>query len=195
LNGRRTAPYGAWESPFPIELLSRGARTFGETRAAGGIRWWLEGRAEEGGRQVLVRRELDGTITRLSPEGFNVRSRVHEYGGGAYLVDGDVALVSDFTTGRLQRVTAPGVVEPLTSADHAWRFADLSLDRARNRVIAVREDHDPETLARHGQAENAIVAIDLADGSVAILVEGSDFFSSPKLSPADTVAPSSGTCT
>ena len=175
--------FGAWPSPFPIDLLTRGARTFGEIGASDGIRWWLEGRAEEGGRQVLVRRELDGTITRLSPEGFNVRSRVHEYGGGAFLVDGDVVLVSDFTSGRLHRVTAPGVVEPLTPADHAWRFADLCLDRARNRVIAVREDHDPETLARHGQAENAIVAVDLGDGSVSALVEGADFFSSPRLSP------------
>ncbi len=158
---RVAAPYGSWASPFPIELLTKGAVTFGEIGAAGGRRWWLEGRAEEGGRQVLVRLEPGGTLTRLTPEGFNARCRVHEYGGGAFLVEGDLVVVSEFATGRLQRVTAPGALEPLTPDGRAWRFAALSLDRRRNRILAIREDHEPVT----------------------VLAEGSDFFSSPRLSP------------
>ncbi len=185
-DARLELPYGSWPSPFPIELLAKGAVTFGEIGAAGGRRWWLEGRAEEGGRQVLVRRETDGTLTRLTPEGFNARCRVHEYGGGAYLIADELIVVSDFATGRLQRVTAPGVLEPLTPDGRAWRFADLSLDRGRNRLIAVREDHEPATLERHGQAENAVVAIDLADGAVTVLADGSDFFAAPRLSPDGT---------
>jgi dipeptidyl aminopeptidase/acylaminoacyl peptidase len=180
------APFGSWASPFPIELVARGAVTYGEIGAADGRTWWLEGRAEEGGRQVLVRRELDGTMTRLSPEGFNVRTRVHEYGGGAYLIAGDLVLISEFATGRLHRVPSPAVLEPLTPEGRAWRFADLQFDAARGRVLAIREDHEPDTLARHGEAENALVAIDLADGAVAVLAEGSDFFSSPRLSPDGT---------
>lgn len=179
----RVAPFGAWESPFAIELLTKGAVSFGEVGAAGGRRWWLEGRPEEGGRQVLVRREIDGTLTRLTPEGFNARCRVHEYGGGAILVDGDLVIVSDFTTGRLHRVSAPGVLEPLTPDGRAWRFADIQVDRPRNRLIAVREDHEPDTLARHGQPENAVVAINLDDGALSVLAEGSDFFAAPRLSP------------
>ena len=85
------APYGAWESPFPISLLTAGVVALGEIKAAGGVRWWLEGRPDEKGRQVLVRRDPDGTMTRLTPEGFNARTRVQEYGGGAYLVDGDLS--------------------------------------------------------------------------------------------------------
>ncbi|MEO5941424.1 MAG: S9 family peptidase [Candidatus Limnocylindrales bacterium] len=181
--GRRLSPYGSWESPYAIELLAKGAITFGEIGAAGGRRWWLEGRAEEGGRQVLVRRETDGALTRLTPEGFNARSRVHEYGGGSILVDDALVVVSDFATGRLQRISAPGVLEPLTPDDRAWRYADLSLDRARNRILAIREDHEPDTLARHGEAENAVVAIDLDTGAVTVLADGADFFSSPRLSP------------
>jgi len=180
---RDVAEYGSWESPFPIELLAKGAITFAEVGAADGVRWWLEGRAEERGRQVLVRRELDGSLTRLTPDGFNARCRVHEYGGGAVLIDGDLVVVSEFATGRLHRVTAPGVLAALTPADRAWRFADLSPDRSRNRVLAVREDHEPATIARHGQAENAVVAIDLDDGSVTVLADGADFFSAPRLSP------------
>jgi dipeptidyl aminopeptidase/acylaminoacyl peptidase len=180
---RRVAPFGSWESPFPIELLTKGAITFGEITAAGGRRWWLEGRAEEAGRQVLVRHDPDGTLVRLTPDGFNARDRVHEYGGGAYLADGDLVVVSEFATGRLHRVVAPERLEPLTPDGRAWRFADLALDRERGRLLAVREDHEPATLARHGEAENAIVAIDLASGEVTVLAEGADFCSSPRLSP------------
>ena len=183
MSDRRSAPYGSWESPFPIELLAKGAVTFGEIGAKDGVRWWFEGRADEGGRQVLVRRERDGTLTRLSPEGFNVRSRVHEYGGGAYLIDGDIVVVSDFATGRLHRIPEPGRLEPLTPDAAAWRFADLVLDRARGRILAIREDHEPDTVRAHGEPENAVVAIDLDDGSVEVLVSGSDFFAAPRLSP------------
>src|SRR3990172_8169727 len=77
----RLAPYGSWASPFPIERLTDRVVFLTEPRGAGGIRWWIEGRPDEGGRQVLVRREPDGTTVRLTPEGFNARSRVHEYGG------------------------------------------------------------------------------------------------------------------
>ncbi|HEY3163679.1 MAG TPA: hypothetical protein VGJ71_04930, partial [Candidatus Limnocylindrales bacterium] len=184
--GRITAPFGSWPSPFPIDLLTRGAATFGEIGAAGGRRWWLEGRAEEGGRQVLVRREVDGTIARLSPEGFNVRDRVHEYGGGAFALADDLVVVSDFATGRLHRLPEPGIsgmTAPLTPDGRAWRYADLTLDPTRNRLLAVREDHEQATLERHGQAENAIVAIDLADGAVTVLAEGHDFVSAPRVSP------------
>ncbi|HUQ77997.1 MAG TPA: S9 family peptidase [Patescibacteria group bacterium] len=182
-HARHVAPYGSWESPFAIELLTRGAVTFSEVGSGEGRRWWLEGRAEEGGRQVLVRRETAGTLTRLTPEGFNARCRVHEYGGGATLVEGDLVVVSDFATGRLHRVTAPGVLEPLTPEGPQWRYADLSLDRSRNRLLAIREDHDAGTIDRHGEVENAVVAIDLGTGSVTVLVQGADFFSAPRLSP------------
>ena len=88
--------YGAWPSPFPIELLTRGTVVLGEIQAAAGVRYWLEGRPDEAGRQVLLRRDPSGGDVRLSPEGFNVRNRVHEYGGGAYAVDGDLVPAAQF---------------------------------------------------------------------------------------------------
>jgi dipeptidyl aminopeptidase/acylaminoacyl peptidase len=182
MDEQTVAPYGAWESPIPIALLTAGAVGLAEPRAADGVRWWLEGRPAEKGRQVLIRREPDATRVRLTPEGFNVRTRVHEYGGGAFAVDGELVVVSDFATGRLNRVVAAGHVEPFT-ADRAWRFADLVIDRARNRLIAVREDHEPATLEAHGEADNAIVAVDLETGGVTVLAAGADFFGAPRLSP------------
>ena len=177
-----TAPYGEWVSPFPISLLTAGVVSLGEIRAADGVRWWLEGRPDEQGRQVLIRRATDGTETRLTPEGFNTRTRVHEYGGAAYVVDGDLVVVSNFATGRLDRIEASGELRSLTP-EQAWRFADFVVDRARNRLVAIREDHELDTIARHGEAENSLVAIDLASGAVTVLAAGADFFAAPRLSP------------
>jgi dipeptidyl aminopeptidase/acylaminoacyl peptidase len=184
--GPVVAPFGAWRSSLPISRLAEGVRHFAEPRALGGTRWWLEGRPEEGGRQLLVRLDPDGTLTRLTPEGFNARSRVQEYGGGALLVAPSGAeplvVVADFSSGRLHRVAAPGRLEPLTP-EGAARYADAALDGTRGRLIAVREDHEPETLARHGEAENSLVAIDLASGEVRPLAGGADFYAAPRVSP------------
>ena len=179
---RAVAPYGSWQSPFPITRLTDGVVALGEVRARDGVRWWLEGHPDEGGRQVLFRRAAAAKVTRLSPPDFNVRNRVQEYGGSAYAVDGNIVIVSDFATGRLHRVARPGVLEAVTP-DRAWRFADFEIDGAGGRILAVREDHEPDTLARHGEAENCIVAIDLATGEVTVLVSGADFYGAPRLSP------------
>jgi dipeptidyl aminopeptidase/acylaminoacyl peptidase len=179
------APFGSWASPFRIERLTDRVVFLSETRGKDGVTWWLEGRPDEGGRQVLIRREADGTHIRLTPEGFNARSRVHEYGGAATLVSGDLIVVSDFVTGRLHRVVAPEQLEVLTP-ERAWRYADAVHDAARNRLICVREDHEEATVATHGEWNNDLVAIDLTTGDVSVLAAGSDFYAAPRLSPDGT---------
>ena len=183
--GLTVAPYGSWASPFKIERLTDRVVFLAEPLGVDGARWWIEGRPDEGGRQVLIRREADGTLTRMTPEGFNARSRVHEYGGAASLISGDLVVVSDFVTGRLHRVVRPGELMPLTP-ERDWRYADAIHDPARNRLIAVREDHEPDTVARHGEWNNDLVAIDLETGDVTALAEGSDFYAAPRLSPDGT---------
>src|SRR5436309_3078172 len=180
-----SAPFGSWASPFKIERLTDRVVFLSEPHGIDGIRWWIEGRPEESGRQVLVRRETDGTLTRMTPEEFNARSRVHEYGGAAYLVSGDLVVVSDFTTGRLHRIVRPGELVPLTP-ERQWRYADAIHDAARNRLIAVREDHEPDTVASHGEWNNELVAIDLDSGDVAVLATGTAFYAAPRLSPDDS---------
>ena len=179
------APFGSWDSPFKIEKLTEKVVFLAEARAIDGVRYWIEGRPEEGGRQVLVRREADGTITRLTPQGFNTRSRVHEYGGGAILVSGELIVVSDFVSGRLNRVVQPEELVPITP-ERQWRFADMVHDKARNRLIAIREDHEPDVVERHGEWNNELVAIDLDSGEVSVLATGSDFYSTPRISPDGT---------
>ena len=179
------APFGSWASPFRIERLTDRVVFLTEPHAVGGVHYWLEGRPDEGGRQVLVRRESDGSITRMTPEGFNARSRVHEYGGAAVLISGDLIVVSDFATGRLNRVVRPGELVAFTP-EREWRYADTIHDAARNRLIAVREDHEAETVAAHGEWSNDLVAIDLESGGITVLAAGVDFYAAPRLSPDGT---------
>ena len=178
---RRRAPFGSWESPFPIELLTAGRVSLADVRIDRGARegsiTWLEGRPQDAGRTTLVRLTADGPRD-ISPAGMNVRDRVHEYGGAPYLVHGDLVIVSDFATGRLHRVGADRSSAPITP-EGRFRYADYELDVARDRIIAVREDHSGS-----GEAENTIVAIPLdGSGDVTILARGHDFFAAPRLSP------------
>ena len=179
------APFGSWASPFKIERLTDRVVFLTEPHAVDGVLYWLEGRPDESGRQVLVRRDPDGSTTRMTPEGFNSRSRVHEYGGAAVLISGDLIVVSDFVTGRLNRVVRPGELVAFTP-ERQWRYADAIHDVRRNRLIAIREDHEPEMVARHGEWVNDLVAIDLDSGEVTALAGGSDFYAAPRLSPDGT---------
>jgi dipeptidyl aminopeptidase/acylaminoacyl peptidase len=177
---RREAPFGSWSSSIGIEQLVAGVVRIGFPAFDGADIYWLEGRPAEGGRQVVVRRTPDGTARDVTPAGVNVRDRVHEYGGGAYAVDGGEIFYSDWADGRVHRISVEDGAEatPLTP-DGAFRYADLVVDRPRRRLVAVREDY-----TRPGEAVNTMVAIPL-DGSadVRVLAEGTDFVGSPRLSP------------
>ncbi|MDQ6796067.1 MAG: prolyl oligopeptidase family serine peptidase [Chloroflexota bacterium] len=177
---RTLSPYGSWQSPFGIDLLVAGRVGLGESRfdSDGRALVWLENRPEEDGRQALVRWKADGGPRDISPPGMNVRDRVQEYGGAPYLVAGDLVVVSDFETGMLHRVAADRTSEVITP-EGEYRYADLELDRHRNRLTAVREDH-----SAGGEAVTTIVAIPL-DGSreVTVLVRGRTFYAAPRVSP------------
>src|SRR6185312_11940629 len=108
------APYGAWKSPLTADMLLASALGLGEVRLDGETIYWIELRPAEGGRGVLVRRTSDGAVADVTPAPFNVRTRVHEYGGGAYLAADGVAYFSNFADQRLYRVAAGAAPEPLT---------------------------------------------------------------------------------
>jgi dipeptidyl aminopeptidase/acylaminoacyl peptidase len=182
----KTAPYGSWKSPITSDLIVSRSLGLSEARFDGDTVYWLEARPQEQGRNVVVRGAADGTAADIVPPPFSARTRVHEYGGGAWSVARGVLYFSNFADGRLYRI-GPDDHEPtpLTSAPAAsgrqWRFADGTIDQKRQRWIGVREDHTAV-----GQAVNAIVAVDLAQSGMTpgeILAEGHDFFASPRLSP------------
>jgi dipeptidyl aminopeptidase/acylaminoacyl peptidase len=173
--GPTIAPYGTWASPVAASMIADTAISLAGIHVDGDTLYWLEGRPAEGGRVVLVRQSNGGGID-VTPAPYSVRSRVHEYGGGAVLVSGGDVFFVNFADQRIYRQVAGGVPEAVT-ADSGDRFADMCHDRARDRLICVRERHTEDGV------ENALVAVSLVDGAVAELVTGHDFVSNPRLSP------------
>ena len=88
----RVLPYGSWLSPITAGSLVAGAVGLAEVVVDGRDVWWAEGRPEEGGRTVVVRRSPDGTVADMGPPGVDVRTGVHEYSGGAWWVANGVLI-------------------------------------------------------------------------------------------------------
>jgi dipeptidyl aminopeptidase/acylaminoacyl peptidase len=176
---RKTAPFGTWKSPITSDLIVSDVVRLADPVIDGTDIYWTELRPTEGGRIVLVKRTLEGTTTDVTPAGFNVRTRVHEYGGGAFVVrDGDVWF-ANFKDQRLYRQADGGQPVPITP-ERDLRFADGVVDSGRARLVCVREDH---TVAGR-EAENTLVAIDLEQGGPGeVLASGRNFYSNPRNSP------------
>jgi hypothetical protein len=175
------ADYGTWSSPITPELLTKAQIGLAGPMLDRGQVYWLEGRPEEAGRQVLVRLVDGEARDDLTPAPFNVRTRVHEYGGGAVAVAGGILLAVNFADQRLHRLHPGSPPVALTpSSDRKLRYADASIDAGRLRAFAVREDHRGD-----GEAVNTIVRLDLGREEQAgeIIAGGHDFYSAPRLSP------------
>jgi dipeptidyl aminopeptidase/acylaminoacyl peptidase len=173
------APYGSWKSSITAELIASGTMTFGQIALDGEDVYWVEARPAEGGRNVLVHWAREGGVHDLTPSPFNVRTRVHEYGGGSFVVGGGTIYFVNFADQRIYRQQGNGAPEPLT-VGAGRRYADGVLDLLRSRLICVREDHS--NAGR--EPVNSLVAVPF-DGERAEndLVSGNDFYSSPRLSP------------
>jgi len=174
-----TAPYGSWKSPITSTLIVERSIGLSDVRLDGDAIYWLEQRPREN-RYVVVcganRRDVvDGP--------FSVRTRVHEYGGGAWTVADGTLYFSNDQDHRLYRQRIGGQTPQPLTPEGRWRYADGIIDRARQRWIGIREDH---TDAAGHNPENTIVAVDhSASGSTpgTVLAAGRDFFSSLRLSP------------
>ena len=177
-----TAPYGSWESPITISMLTEAGTPVGGVKTDGGDLYWTESRALEGGRIAIVRKDAHGVVADVVPEGFNSRSRVHEYGGGSYAVRDGVLISCDFADQRVYRIEGgvATVITPEPKVPAGDRYGDFEFHG--DRVICVRERH------RDGkEAANSLVAFPV-DGSdkPRVVVKGHDFFSTPRVSPDGT---------
>lgn len=172
-------PYGSWRSPITADLITAQTVTLRQIELDGPDTYWIEERPTEGGRNVIVRHAVDGLTSTLTPTPFNVRSRVHEYGGGAYVVDQEAVYFSNFGDNRVYRQEAGAEPAPITPEANL-RYADFAADRRRQRLICVREDHT----ASDREAVNTLAALPTSgQGEQRVLVSGNDFYSSPRLSP------------
>lgn len=148
-----------------------------------GTVWWLEGRAAEGGRVVLVRLDPGCEPKDAVPAGFNVRTSVHEYGGGAYCVHEGIVFASSFDDQRLYRIDSAGEPVPITPAvdDRRHRYADGRVTPDGSLWIGVRERHAESD--RAADVVNELVAIP-ADGSgePRVIAGGRDFYANARTS-------------
>jgi dipeptidyl aminopeptidase/acylaminoacyl peptidase len=182
------SPYGSWTSPITSDLVVAEAIRLDQVALDGDVIYWTESQPKKQGRSFVYRAAPGGEPEAVTPDdasAFNVRSRVHEYGGGAFAVHDGTVYFSNFTDQRLYRQDAGQAPRPITPAGtpaSALRYADGAIDRPRGRLICVHEDH-----ARPGQAVNTLVSLDLSDaGTSQTLVAGNDFYSTPRLSPDGT---------
>jgi dipeptidyl aminopeptidase/acylaminoacyl peptidase len=177
MSERKIAPYGSWRSPITSDLIVAGTVRLGQIELDGEDVYWIEGRPAEKGRSVIVKRKPEANVIDATPAPFNARTRVHEYGGGSFIVSDGEIFFSNFADQQVYRQRENEVPLAVTSAADL-RYADFVMDRRRNRLICVREDHS----AGAHEPVNTIVDINL-DGEQTVLVSGNDFYSSPRLCP------------
>ena len=195
-----STPYGEWPSPIEPADVAAGGRGFAGVRIADGNAYWLERRPSEGGRGVLCRAPLGGTgelptHEEITPEGFDVRTLVHQYGGGDFTVVDGTVVVASMDDQRLYRLPADGSTEPTPITPEppeplGLRYADVVIGPDHETVYAVRERHvGPRT---DDEPANEIVRLPLyPDGGdtdttppdPVVLTEGHDFYAAPRPSP------------
>jgi dipeptidyl aminopeptidase/acylaminoacyl peptidase len=183
---KRVAAFGSWRSPVTSELVVRSAATLSGLAIDGGAVWWSELRPEESGRTVLVRGKLTGgPLEDVLPAPWNARTRVHEYGGGAWWVrDGDVWFTHDADQ-RLYHLAPGGDPQPVTPVPpvpHGERWAG-GVVLSDGSIVCVRERH----CVGGGEPANEVVRIAPTGGAVDVLVSGPDFVSDPRLSGDGTM--------
>jgi len=175
----KVAPYGSWKSPISSQLVAAETIRLGQVVLDGKDIYWNEMRPAEEGRNVIVRRTPDGETSDMTSSPFNARTRVHEYGGGAFAVVAGTIYFSNFSDQRIYRQEPGAPPYPITRAADL-RYADFAIDRRRGRMICVREDH--RVAGR--EAANTLVSLKLQEGdSGQVLVSSNNFYSSPRLSP------------
>jgi dipeptidyl aminopeptidase/acylaminoacyl peptidase len=165
-------------SPITSDSIVSETIAIGSIALDGDDIYWTEARPTEAGRNVVVRRTADGQLTDVTPSSFNARTRVHEYGGGAFTVAEGVVFFSNDKDQRIYRQDPDRTPVPITPAV-PLRYADGMIDRRRGRLICVREDHGND-----GEPCNTIVAVPVAGVDPGqVLLVGNDFYSSPRLHP------------
>jgi dipeptidyl aminopeptidase/acylaminoacyl peptidase len=179
------APYGTWRSPVDGDAVA-GDRgwMYSLVTASGADIYWSEARPLEGGRDTIVVRRAGAAPVDVIPADCSARTRVHEYGGGAYTLHGETVYFCHDADQRIHRIEPGGSPVPITPAPatkFGLRYADLRVTPDGRWVVCVRErDGDREHV-------NDLVAVP-ADGSgePRLLASGHDFYSSPRVSPDGT---------
>ena len=170
--------YGSWISPITSDLIVSETVRLGQVILGNESTYWTEGRPQEGGRNVVVCCTADGQVNDVTPEPFNVRSRIHEYGGGAFAVVDKTVYFSNYLDNQIYRQEM-GARPVAITAGSGRRYADFVIDEKRNRLICVVEDHSDLS---QNEPVNSLMSLNLVDGITQIIAAGNDFYASPCIS-------------
>ncbi|CAL1697607.1 unnamed protein product [Somion occarium] len=182
ISRQRRAPFGSWESEISAEEAA------GQGLAAGieevildpvtSKVYYAQKRPSEGGRSAIL--DASDGKELLDPE-WDVRTRVHEYGGGAAIVFADVLYFSNIKDNRVYKAKKGSKPEPITPVNEVQRFADFTVHPEHsNFIIATLEDHTDPHPAR---VKTFLALIDANTSTVSNIVEGADFYSCARFSP------------
>ncbi|SDK13151.1 S9 family peptidase [Microbulbifer yueqingensis] len=184
---KQVAPYGSWKSGVTADLLVQGSVRLSEASLVDGCFYWLESRPAENGRSVLVRHCPQHGNSDITPAPISVRSKAHEYGGASYLVANDRVYFVQAADQRIYHMPLSGGEARPLSNEGPYRYADLQLDRRRNRLLCVQEDYTPCDAGEEPVARIVAFRLDDAGDSAGtrprVLLEGADFYSNPAPSP------------
>lgn len=170
-------PYGSWKSPITSSLIVESAIKLGNLVLDGETLYWNEIRPAEKGRSVVLKWEK-GKAVDITSEPYNVRTRVHEYGGGSFTVHDGTVYFTNFSDQHFYSQSPDGTIKQLTTGDNK-RYAEPVFDSEDQVIYAIEETHNSEH-----DVVNTLVAIDAkGEKEVKTLHSGHDFYSSITLSP------------
>ena len=175
----KQAPCGSWQSPITADLLTSKSISIYDPKLVDDDVYWVEMRPGNEGRYALVRQTIGQRPRDLVSGQYSVRTKVHEYGGNPYAVLDGKVLFSNFADDCLYTWRSSGRrrIEQFLPP-HQCRYADFAVNRSTGRVYAVREDHS----VPNQECTNTLVMVDTeARGSVVVMAQGHDFYSSPVL--------------
>ncbi|CEP11301.1 hypothetical protein [Parasitella parasitica] len=177
-------PFGAWPSPITAESLSSGSPAY-DTCVDNDAIYWCSTVATEQGRGQIYKQTISDSSTppqALLPEGYDCLTRVHEYGRGSFKVSNGLVVFSNNKDCRIYTIINDEI-KPLTPADTLYRYADFAIDAENRFLVCVREEHfvneEPKDVV------NVLVSVDLKSGKETVIAQGKDFYSSPRISPAN----------
>jgi len=180
-------PFGAWDSPITSKSITAGSVAIGNLNLCDNNLYWTEGRPKEGGRTVLCKyapesdEKSDRNGVDVTTKESNIRTLVHEYGGGALTFGNtsDQIFFSEFAGQKLCQLI-DGQENSITQPGDRFRFADGVVSEDGETMFCVREDHEKPSPK---DVVNEIVSVNMKDGSMEVIATGNDFYAAARLSP------------
>ncbi len=168
------AEYGSWQSKITAETVATKSIKFGFSEIDGDTIYYEEIRPENDGKSSLVKQKIGKEPVDLLPKQYNVRTRIHEYGGKSFFVKEKEIYFVNFNDQRIYKIDG-NIVTHLTEGEN-FRYADIVFDKEKNCLYSVQEEHKKEAVI------NSVIKIDLKTKAKTTIASGRDFYASLTLS-------------